>query len=135
MMPGRESRVLRFHSSATPTANGGRREKRPPASKSCADRSSGSQSGPRSSRVLTPVSPPICPGSRRAEEARKRRVAHVKKVLKKTWKKTKKPFSKKVANDKGTWKATIDSASGNTYYFHTKTRQTTWIKPTGFKEQ
>ena len=59
-----------------------------------------------------------------------------KKVLKTTWKKTKKPFSKKVANsDKGTWKATIDSVSGNTYYFHTKTREATWIKPTGFKEQ
>jgi len=56
-----------------------------------------------------------------------------KKILKSTWKKTKKPFSKKVG-DEGSWKSTVDTSSGNTYYYHTLTNETSWFKPKGFKE-
>ena len=48
--------------------------------------------------------------------------------------------SKKVDNyaetsDEGAWKETVDSKSGKTYYYHTKTRETTWKKPKGYVQQ
>jgi len=38
-------------------------------------------------------------------------------------------------SDEGAWKETVDSKSGKTYYYHTKTRETTWKKPKGFVQQ
>lgn len=59
-----------------------------------------------------------------------------KKAFRNAWNKTKTPFSKrkKVGDDQGTWKSTVDPRLNSTYYYHTKTRQTTWIKPKGFVE-
>lgn len=59
-----------------------------------------------------------------------------KKVFRKAWNKTKKPFLKhqKVDDDQGTWKSAVDPRLNTTYYYHTETRQTTWIKPKEFVE-
>ena len=35
----------------------------------------------------------------------------------------------------GKWKAVADKASGQTYYYHTATKETTWNKPGGFVEK
>ena len=35
----------------------------------------------------------------------------------------------------GKWKAVADKASGQTYYYHTETKETTWAKPDGYVEK
>ena len=35
----------------------------------------------------------------------------------------------------GKWKAVADKASGQTYYYHTETKETTWNKPDGYVEK
>lgn len=42
--------------------------------------------------------------------------------------------SAEVIADARFWKATLDSASSQTYYYHTKTKVTTWTKPLAFDE-
>ena len=42
--------------------------------------------------------------------------------------------SEEVIADARFWKATLDSASSQTYYYHSKTKVTTWTKPPGFDE-
>ena len=42
--------------------------------------------------------------------------------------------SKKAA-PKPMWRATKDKTSGNTYYYHTGTKETSWIKPSEYDEK
>ena len=56
-------------------------------------------------------------GGRERQQEREREALHTKK------------------EKKGIWKATVDSASGKTYYYHTLTKKTTWEKPTDYQER
>ena len=49
--------------------------------------------------------------------------------------KAKKKATQKPKPKRAIWKEATDQNSGKTYYFHTITKEVTWIKPAGFDEQ
>jgi hypothetical protein len=67
----------------------------------------------------------------RAKQGKKAPIAHFDKTDEEE-RKAKEAAEQKAKEEQGFWKAVEDKSSGKTYWYHTKTQETTWEQPEDF---